>query len=90
MVKKMEMKICKKCKVTNPNEAKFCRGCGVNLDASGDLGIWKVVLSIVAVITILIRMMTLMWILRRMIHRKVMILHRHLPLLNPPHLFIGL
>ena len=50
MVKKMEMKICKKCKVTNPNEAKFCRGCGVNLDASGDLGIWKVVLSIVAVI----------------------------------------
>ena len=48
--KELEMKICKKCKVTNPDEAKFCRGCGVNLDASGDLGIWKVVLSIVAVI----------------------------------------
>lgn len=121
------MKICKKCKVTNPDEAKFCRGCGVNLNASGDLGIWKVVLSIVAVIILGICVYAIsessssdyidtapvrpsssatetaandgydnadtyddtMWVLRRMIHRKVMILHRHLSLLNPPHLFIG-
>ena len=48
------------------------------------LKLWRMM-----VMTMLIRMMTLMWVLRRMIHRKVMILHRHLSLLNPPHLFIG-
>lgn len=44
------MKVCKKCKVANPDEAKFCRGCGINLNKAGHSSILKVILSIAAIV----------------------------------------
>lgn len=47
------MKICKKCKLNNPNDAKFCRGCGKGLDEANH-SVWKVIFPIVVIAVLVI------------------------------------
>ena len=46
------MKTCKNCKIVNPDDAKFCRGCGKNLIETSSSGVWKAIVSIAAIVII--------------------------------------